>query len=183
MAEQTHSCKVKIVNINDAGAGFTKPYLPIVDALITQEKNLFLVVKTADCVPILLYDKINKVIAAVHSGRKGTEKNIIFHTLKIFFEHFFCKAENIVAKIGPSISGENYPLNKNEWENFVGKTKVAQIFPYIDLSKVIKAQLKENKILQENITHYNICTYANQDYFSYRENHTMERQISLIGVN
>ena len=48
--------------------------------------------------------------------------------------------------------------------------------------KVIIVQLKENKILQKNITHYNICSYDNENYFSYRRNYTLERQVSLIGV-
>ena len=112
MAEQTHSTKVKIVNKIDAGAGFNKPYVPKVDAIITKEKDLFLAVRTADCVPILLYDKKKKVIGVIHSGRKGTEKNIVANTLKVFFKHFFCQAEDIIVKIGPSISWKNYFLNK-----------------------------------------------------------------------
>ncbi|RMG77015.1 MAG: laccase domain-containing protein, partial [Bacteroidetes bacterium] len=77
---QTHSGNVTVVS--------ESCMLQDNDALITKERNLALCISIADCTPILLFDKKNKVIAGVHSGWRGTEKRILHKTLIKLFEEF-----------------------------------------------------------------------------------------------
>jgi YfiH family protein len=65
---------------------------------------------SADCVPILLFDKQSKVIAAVHSGWRGTVARILALTLQEMRSVYGTKGENIVAAIGPSVSQDSYEV-------------------------------------------------------------------------
>ena len=67
------------------------------DAMITTKKNIPLVIKTADCIPILLYDKENKVLALVHSGWKGTLNNIVGKTVSKMLDTYHSIPYNIEA--------------------------------------------------------------------------------------
>ena len=69
------------------------------DALITDKRNVGLVISSADCTAIFIFDKKNKVIAAVHSGWRGTEKNILLKVLKKLKEDFNSFSENLIVYI------------------------------------------------------------------------------------
>ena len=83
------------------------PYNYYADAIITNQRNLPIAVLTADCVPILLYDKEKDIIAAIHAGWRGAYKGIIKNVVKFMIKKG-CKSKNILAAIGPSISSSNY---------------------------------------------------------------------------
>ena len=74
------------------------------DGLITNEKDLPLIIFTADCTPILLHDSVKGVIGAVHAGWRGTVMDIAGKAVRKMCETYGCKAENIHAAIGPCIS-------------------------------------------------------------------------------
>ena len=90
------------------------------DAMITDKPGIGLAVSVADCVPVLLYDPMENIISAVHSGWRGTEKKIL---LKILNElkKYGCKTENLVVYIGPSISKNVYEVGKEVAELFEKK--------------------------------------------------------------
>jgi len=182
LVKQIHSNKIKVVTEKWAGSGIIKQSIKGVDGLITSRKNLFLCIKTADCVPIFLYDPFKEVVAAVHSGRIGTEKNIVEKAIKKMKRKYDCKPDNIQAELGPAICGNCYPVDKQTFDNFVHKTGIEQTFPNLDLKKVIIANLFDAGIPEDNIKNHDICTKTNADYFSYRENNTKQRQISIIGM-
>src|SRR5690606_36289965 len=71
------------------------------DALITNEKEVCIAVMSADCVPILLYDKKNRAIGAVHSGWRGTVARILAKTLLEMHTTFGSRGEDLIACIGP----------------------------------------------------------------------------------
>ena len=73
------------------------------DAIITEKKNFPIAVLTADCVPILLFDKKRKIIAAIHAGWRGAYNKIIQKVIKFMLSKG-CKKENMIAAIGPCIS-------------------------------------------------------------------------------
>lgn len=75
----------------------------IADAVITKQKGLFIGVRVADCVPILLCDPEKQVVAAVHAGWRGTAQAILKKTLQTFYETFFSNPADILVAIGPSI--------------------------------------------------------------------------------
>jgi polyphenol oxidase len=80
------------------------------DSLITDKTGIGLTISVADCTPIFIYDKRNKVIAAVHSGWRGTQKHILLKTLEKMKNIYHSQAENIFVFMGPSISQKNYEV-------------------------------------------------------------------------
>lgn len=182
LMEQIHSDRIKIVDEKDLHINRILQPIQGVDGLITNVPNIFLAVKTADCIPLLILDETKNVIAVLHSGRKGTELNIAGKAVKIMEDKFGCKVENIKVEKGPAICGNCYPVDQKTFNEFVSRTEVKQAFPKLDLKKVVTTKLKEIGILEDNIFDHQICTKEDSRYFSYRENRTKGRQISVIGM-
>ncbi|MFY9110057.1 polyphenol oxidase family protein, partial [Aliarcobacter butzleri] len=112
---QIHSANVVVVDEN------SPKYIDNCDALITKTKNLPLMVMVADCIPILIFDEVKGVIAAIHAGRNSTFLKISEITAKKMIEDFSCKTENIKVIMGPSIQKCCYEVN-DELKNIVEKS-------------------------------------------------------------
>lgn len=104
MTDQVHGDKIMKVGEQDRGTGLFKQIKTKGDAFITDRRNVALTVFTADCTPILLYDPIRHAIGAVHSGWRGTAKDIVGKTVAQMGVEYGCKPGNIYAVIGPCIS-------------------------------------------------------------------------------
>jgi YfiH family protein len=85
--------------------------VPDVDALATSVPRLPLVVRVADCGPVYFYDPIQQVIAVAHSGRKGTEGNIVAATIACLKETYETHPENLIVQLGPCIRPPHYEIN------------------------------------------------------------------------
>lgn len=160
---------------------------PIADALITNLKKIPIGVKTADCVPLLMYDIENNVIAAVHSGWKGTAQKIAVKTIKKMAEVYKSKPQNILIAVGPSICGKCYSVGKDVIDEL--KKPISYDFYikkddrfFIDLKEINKNLLKDAGVEEKNIFIYPDCTYCkNEEYQSYRyHKNTLSFQISYI---
>lgn len=182
--EQTHSDLIQRVSGTDAGAGFTegKAEIAIADGLITTESNLFLVIRTADCYPVLFYDEIKGVVGGVHSGREGTRKNITGKMIRKMIDEFDCKPENIKIFIGPGICTEHYEVDQDTFDDFVKSTGIIQENRKININKVLYTQILKEKIPVSNIHFIPNCTYEDQNYYSFRRDQTKNRQLSIIGI-
>lgn len=178
--EQIHSNIVHIVdnNYQNNSQG---------DALITNKLNTPLVIKIADCIPIILYDKENKVISVIHSGWKGTLNHIVLSTIQKMQEEFNSLPQNIFAYLYPSIRKchfevdiDVYNLFKKQISNINKYTTKKENKYYLDLQEIVITDLKNKGI--KNITDTSICTYCNHSkYYSYRYNQTKKRNI-LIAI-
>jgi len=102
-SNQVHGTTIRAVSKSDRGGLFT-PGKPEADGLITNEPGVALMVFTADCVPILLYDPVKSVISAVHAGWRGTAAGIASVAVQAMINEFDCNPYDIKAAIGPSIS-------------------------------------------------------------------------------
>lgn len=104
-AEQPHG--------NRAQAVFTPMGIrvPDVDALATSVPRLPLVVRVADCGPVYFYDPAQQVIAVAHSGRKGTEGNIVRATIDCLRETYQTHPENLIVQLGPCIRPPHYEID------------------------------------------------------------------------
>ena len=173
--EQTHSKDV----ITFKSMKDLKDYNLNADAMITDMPGIALVIRTADCYPILFWDSINKVVGAAHSGREGTRKNIAAEVIKAMTA-IGAKIDNIYTAIGPGISTEHYQVDETTWQSFCNTTGIEQKFRYIDIRKVIGIQLLEAGIKKEHIHQQQICTYLDKNYYSYRRDKTKGRQYSHI---
>ena len=163
------------------------------DAIITEKKKFPIAVLTADCVPILLFDKKRKMIAAVHAGWKGAFRGVVERVIKFMIKKG-CDKKYITVAIGPSIAQKNYNVKLDFKNKFLKKHKKNKVFfkninklIYFDLPNYIKSQLKFNKI--SKIDMINIDTYDKKNnFFSARRSIKLKhddygRNISIIMIN
>lgn len=183
LGEQTHSAHVAVVRAEERGRGGcdNASRIPDTDALVTVEKEICLMVLTADCVPVLLYDPVCRVIAAVHAGWKGTVGKIVARTLDVMKETGGCRPENILAAIGPSIGkccfevGEEVAgyFMENGWSASVSQKDNSF---YVDLWKANEIQLLSEGVVGRHIETARICTKCTaHSFFSYRRGDTDSR--------
>lgn len=143
------------------------------DALITNEPGLCIAVMSADCVPILLYDKRNRAIGAVHSGWRGTVAWILTKTLNQMSESFGTQGKDLMVGIGPSVCQESYEVGTeviHEVENAFGGNSNLMIKrgsekALLDLWEANKVQLLEFGVMPENIELADLCTVKNNEHF------------------
>ncbi|MBL6989239.1 MAG: peptidoglycan editing factor PgeF [Bacteriovoracaceae bacterium] len=164
IASQVHDNKVFVVGQKGVPDDFKE------DALVTNQKNIAIVVRTADCLPILLYEARKKIIAVIHSGWRGTKKDIVTNTIVKMQDAFNAKAQDMIALLGPSIGSCCYQVGDEVACNFKevkGAITIKGSSKYLDLSVVVKNSLHNNGVLQ--IEKIESCTCCNPDqYFSYR---------------
>lgn len=145
------------------------------DALITEKKGVAIGVFTADCVPIMLFDSEKEVIAAVHSGWKGTYLNIVSKVLNKMKFEYGCKAKNIRAIIGPHNMQCCYNVGEDLKEKFLSiplfQHKDIMNKEKLNLQECIKIQLLSENIDLNNIIFNEVCTYCNGELplHSYRK--------------
>ena len=183
-AEQVHEEKVYVVKNNDAGK-----QIPGVDGLITAKKGIPLAIRTADCVPLFLFDTGRECIGLIHCGRKSIQKGIVEESINKMLG--ICpgiKKSNILAAAGPHICHLCYQVSDDIGKLFPQSYKSG----HLNLGNEIKLRLMKLGIPEQNC---NIvienCTYHGQDmFFSYRcssmnnnEPGKKERLLSLIMLN
>ena len=163
---QTHTVNVRI--ITDIP---TEADLQEVDAIVTRLKGFCLCVSTADCVPVLLYDKARQVIAAVHAGWRGTVGRIVEKTLEAMASHYGTEGRDVIACIGPSISLASFEVGDEVYAAFAeagfDMSRIARKYEkwHLDLWEANRMQLLAHGVLPEHIEVAGICTYCHHDDF------------------
>lgn len=162
---QTHSDTVRLYKVNNEDG----------DGLITNLKNFAVGVFTADCVPILLCDTVNNIIAAVHSGWRGTVSGVVIKAIERMVSEFNTEPKDVIAYIGPHNRDCCYEVG----EEVLGKFRNCKIFEGLDyvterkinLKSCIEEQLLISKLHKENIYDIGLCTYCSKNYklHSYRK--------------
>lgn len=180
---QTHSCNVAVVR------GSLMDY-PDTDALVTDKAGVMIGIRTADCVPVLLYDDVRHVVAAVHAGWRGTVGGITHRAVDVMVSEFGCHPVDIHAIIGPSISPEVFEVGDEVVEQFMLAGFPDDIVlhnyskPHIDLWRANQWLLTEAGVPAEQIEVAGLCTYTNTNRFfsARREGITTGRLVSGIMV-
>lgn len=161
--DQTHSPNIEVIKDSACNK------IENCDALITNVKNIPLMVMVADCIPILLYDPQEQVIAVVHAGRNGTFKQIAKKTVLKMMHEFGCIASNILVYFGASIHECCYEVGPEIACGVPEKyCKKRDEKWYLDLQSINVDQLLGVGITQEHLEIADICTCCDKDYFSYR---------------
>ena len=163
------------------------------DAIITTQRKLPIAVLTADCVPLLIYDKRKNMIAAIHAGWRGAFKGIVKKVINFMLKNG-CKKDDIIAALGPCIKQNNYNVKEDFQKKFIKKDKKNKIFfkkkknmIYFDLPNFVISQLKSIKITK--IDSINIDTFDKKNnFFSARRSLGLKhddygRNISIIMIN
>ena len=163
------------------------------DALITNEKRIIIGVLTADCAPILIYDKKLKVISAIHAGWKGAYKGIVKKVVNFLLKNG-SESKDLVAAIGPCISQTNYEVKKDFKGKFLKQSKKNEIFfkknknkTYFSLNKYVYYQLKALGLKKIDIINKDTYNSKNNFFSARRSIHEKEndygRNISIIMIN
>lgn len=176
--DQVHGNSVQVV---DENTSLYKEY----DALITNKKNTPLMVMSADCIGILFFDSVKKVIGVAHAGRNGTFLNISSNVLQAMQTNFNSLSKDIKVVLGPSIQKCCYEVSFEMVDivvkNFGNEFTQGRL---IDLQGINKKQLLDLGVKEENISISSICTKCNgKEYFSYRNDKTCGRFAGIIELN
>lgn len=156
---------------------------PVVDALVTNVRNYFLVVQVADCQPIFLYDTARQVTANIHSGWRGSVSNLIGRTIRAMQAEFGTAAADLVAGVGPSLGPccAEFINYRREIPQDLWSYKSAD--HHFDFWAISREQLATAGVPQQNIFLSNICTRCNTDqFFSYRGEKITGRFAAVIGL-
>ena len=186
---QAHTDKIQIVekHILENEPDFNLEVYDKTDGLITNKKDIALATTNADCILLLFFDPVNKVIANVHSGWRGTIQRISVKTVQKMVNKFNCKPENIICCICPSIRKCHFEVENDVKEIFEKEFRDLKIEQNNDIMEkqkdkekwnidtvlINKILLKQEGLKQENIIDSGICSVCNSDLIhSYR----VERQ-------
>lgn len=175
-AHQVHLDHIAVIDRPDV----TRADLEGFDALITQLPGCAIGVRTADCVPVLLYDPLQKVVAAVHCGWRGTVQHLSAKTIVRMHELFGTNPTDIVAQIGPSIGPDAFQVGQEVVEAFCeAGFPMEQIYcwrgepvphqmqtgHHLDLWRANEWLLEHAGVPAAQIQTSRICTYSNSHEF------------------
>ena len=143
------------------------------DALVTSERNIPLMVMVADCIPILFYDPMKKVIGVAHAGRNGTFLRIAEKTVLKMQEAYGCEAKDIIVGLGASIQKCCYEVGKELADicdkNFgEGYVMIRDNKYFLDLQALNRTQLLDLGVEDKNVEISSTRTACDENYFSYR---------------
>ncbi|MBI4130127.1 peptidoglycan editing factor PgeF [Candidatus Roizmanbacteria bacterium] len=151
-------------------------YSQAADALVTNKINIAIGVKTADCVPILLYEPVSRIIAAVHAGWKGTVQRIVEWTIDTM-KSLGGQPSNIIVSFGPSIGMCCYNVPNERAEQFIDEfgtdhQLLSEIEGklHLNLAYANYKQLLVAGVSAEHIDYSLVCTSCQNDlFYSYRK--------------
>jgi YfiH family protein len=151
---------------------------PPADGIITQNPEVTLMMRFADCVPMFLYDPTLKVIGLVHAGWQGTVNKVVGNAIQTLIHQFKCNPVNIYAGMGPSICCQHYPVGQNvvdEARKVFSNTFDQVVKPlseqmHFDLWAANAITIREYGVTNLEISE--ICTICDEGrWFSHRRDH------------
>ncbi len=179
---QIHSADIRYITEGMVGEGFFCPEGQSCDGYITDKIGVSLGVRTADCVPILLYAPPNEnfggAVAALHAGWRGTAKGIAKESI-VRLSQMGAEPSRIKAAIGPSIGSCCYTVREDFYKEFESLCKKELTERYVrfatadtwraDLKGANREILMECGVLSENIDVCTLCTCCHpEEFYSHR---------------
>lgn len=162
------------------------------DAMITDIPEILLIIKTADCLPVLVVDEARKIIAAVHCGWKGTSKRVIQKAIHVMAGHYKCRPSSLLVALGPCIGCECYEVGEDVLQSFEREGLSSVFFrahptrkkKYLfDLKGENISQMMSLGIEKKNIYCADGCTHCDVSFPSYRRDRNKAgRMLSFIGM-
>lgn len=161
------------------------------DALLTDRQGILLVIKTADCLPVLIVDPKTKALAAVHCGWRSTSQKLVQKVVKCLEEHFQCDPSSLLVALGPCIGKDCYEVGEDVRKEFEERGLTNDVFLphaqhagkfYLDLRMATRHQLMDGGVKDSNISLVDLCTHCEESLLSYRRSPQKEgRMLSFIG--
>ncbi len=170
---QTHSDRIRVID-----SPVDEPVLA--DAIITSSPNIWLWVLSADCVPILLFDPVCRIIAGIHAGWRGTVQHIAAKVVKKMINVYGSAPRDLIAGIGPSAGPGRYEVG-DEVKRMVEESyqlsrpvirKIENGGFLLDMWQLNSLDLLSAGLIERNIEISGLCTIERNDlFFSYRMEH------------
>lgn len=161
------------------------------DGLVTNEPGVPMITFYADCVPLMFYDPVKKVIAMAHSGWKGTVGRIGAKMIAYMHSEYGCNASDVIVAIAPSICQKCYEVSEDvalAFESEFG-TSYGDNLLYrkengkyqLNLHKACEITLLQAGVLAEHLDITDICTCCNKDFlFSHRASNGMRGNLAAV---
>ena len=182
-ADQKHTDNIMIIN--------SKQNVKNTDGLITNKKGINLATVNADCILLIFYDPVKKVIANIHSGWRGTLQRISIKTVEMMKKEYECNPKDIICCMSPSIrkchfevDKDVYELFRNEFKELNGVIKRVGKKWHIDTIEINRKILKNIGLIEENIIDSGICSVCNKDMIHSYRGHGINsgRETMIIGI-
>lgn len=181
---QVHDDTIVIVRATDKGSIIQKT-----DGLITKEKKLFLLIKTADCLPGLFFDPVNQIVGVAHLGWKGVLLGLGGKMIEKMVE-LGSDRKDIMVGVGSGIGRCCYDVPLKRVQRFKRKFSCDSKFYqkeegryYLDLKYLLRKQLLLGKLKPNKIEFVNQCTSCSHDqFFSFRRGDKDKTCLGLIGI-
>jgi len=161
------------------------------DSLVTKLPSLLLIVRTADCLPVLIVDESRKVIAAVHCGWRGSAKRVIQKAVEKMKVHYGADPASLLVGLGPCIGFECYEVGGDVFENLMKEGHPQEFFRphplregkyFFDLRGANLSQALSLGVKEENVFSIERCTHCDQNFLSFRRDKKAARMLSFIGI-
>ena len=177
LQKQIHSEIITVVN--EAGL------IGESDAMITAKPGIGLAISTADCTSIFIYDKRNRLIAAVHSGWRGTTKKILKKTLIRLKEEYNSRADDLIVYVGPSISQKNYEVGEEIAQQFDKKyLRYENNKIYLDVARANLDMIYNFGVQTNQVEQSPLCSFEEKNLLhSYRRDGKLSgRSLGIIAL-
>jgi YfiH family protein len=163
------------------------------DALITVRPDLFLSIRTADCLPVFIVSTNPKAVAAVHCGWKGTALGLVQKVVETMGRTLNIRADFLAVALGPSVEQMCYEVGEDVFSFFQDQKQGSRFFRpcskrekkyFFDLKGMNRLQLLEAGVEEKNIYSVDLCTRCDQEFFSFRrDKNEPGRMINFIGMS
>ncbi len=180
---QVHGARVGVVGRGDGGR-----IIPDTDALITAEVGVALLLRFADCVPILMVDPRHHVVALAHAGWRGLVAGVIPATVDALAKHFGSRPPDLWAGIGPAIGRDHYIVGPDVaaavQRTLPPRVRVATQQKgqwHLDLAAAAREQLRMSGIT--DISESNTCTACHtEEWYSHRAEHGRTGRFGVLAI-
>ena len=177
MPHQVHQAKVARIDEAFMALNTTERQeaLEGVDALMTNLEGVCIGVSTADCIPVLLYDKETHAVCAIHAGWRGTVRRVVVRAIEAMTAAYGTRPQQLTAQIGPGIHIDSFEVGDEVYHAFaqegfdMSAISRREAKWHIDLPECNRLQLLTAGIEPQNVKASNVCTFRQaNDYFSAR---------------
>lgn len=182
-AKQIHGKHIEYVTGKNKGSGAMDYESSVIDTdgFITDQPGVPLAILTADCLSVFIYDPKRPAIAILHAGWRSTEQNISQEGLRAMQNKFDSQPKDLLVGFGPSIRSCCFEVEKDFKSNFAFGLLKRDGRVFMDIALINQRQLIDCGVKEENIFDSQLCTFSDDDFFSFRkEAKSAGRLISVI---
>jgi YfiH family protein len=162
--KQVHGAGVVVVDDDFMNNGS----LMEADALVTDHKDVLIAVRTADCLPVFLWDPAHQAMGIVHAGWKSSQMEIVRRTYEVMAATYQSDYEDLLIAFGPSIRSCCYQVGDEFKKYFPDAVTCTEGKVYMDLIKANRDQLIALGVGRNQLLDSRVCTVCDPGYFSYR---------------